>query len=99
MLLIFGAVEIPTGVIQERVVELFRVLMGGGELKKVRALINNPTVHKGNQQSIQLLCADLSSARDSLVKIGLGINVQKAINEIDFLITDLKDLKDLEESL
>ncbi len=92
MLLTFGKLESPEGVIQERIVEFFYKFTHG-DISNLRRFIAKPTTHEPeNKSSIRYLIEDLNYVRNDLEKLGLtetGISAIKA--EIDSLITDLKE--------
>ncbi len=90
MLLTFGRLDAPEDLTQERIVKFFHGFTGG-DIKRLRGFIKNPTGHKGTDRSIKLLCDDLNSVRDELGKLGTNKNVQSIISEIQFLIDDLNE--------
>lgn len=90
MLLTFQRLDVPEDITKERVVEFFYGITGGSR-KNLRDLLANPTANKDTSKSIKLLCDDLNFVRDYLGKLGLSENVLAAINEINFLIEDLRD--------
>lgn len=93
MLLTFGRLDKPEDIIQERVVEFFHKFTGGN-FSELRIFVSKPTAYKKeSNQSIKYLCDDLNTVRNYLEKLGLGGNVQPAINEINLLIDDLEDNK------
>ncbi len=89
LMLTFHRLDLPEDLTKERVVEFFHGLIGGDK-GKVSDLLRNPTAHKCDKRSINLLCDDLNFARDQLGKLGLTENVISAINEIQLLIDELR---------
>ncbi len=86
MLLTFRRLERPEDIKQERVVEFFHKFTGG-DFSELRIFVSKPTAYKKeNNQSIKYLCDDLNTVRNYLEKLGLGGNVQPAINKINLLI-------------
>ncbi len=67
VLLTFGRLERPEDIKQERVVEFFHRI-AGGDIKKLRKLLKDPTAHKeDDKQSIKLLCDDLNIVWGGLI--------------------------------
>ena len=90
MLLTFQRLDLPEDIIKERIVEVFHGIIGGSR-KNLSDLLAKPTAHKDTIKSIKSLSDDLNFVRDQLGKLGLSDNVTAAINEINFLIEELKD--------
>lgn len=92
LLLTFGRLDKPEDILQERIVKFFHRITGG-DIKKLRTLLKNPTTCKENdKQSIKLLCDDLNTVRDEFGKLGITDNLQKLISEIEWFIQDLEEI-------
>lgn len=93
MLLTFGRLDKPDGIVQERFVDFFRDLIGGGDVTKIRKAISNPTGYKESKREIISLLDDLNFVRDKLGKLGFTEEIDRIKNEVEFIIEDLEEEK------